>query len=326
VVIRRQAVGMRISDYKLNASEICNAAGLNKSERRKYLRILKSRDIVTVEKRHFWVPFQDGVFLCQVLKLAKELNALFSKAPINIPLEEENYFLSEVPQKVGLLPKEYAVLQWNEVEIVYNPSKRTVNVTHLIKLGNNINRATLANFLSSLETPKTVIWGHSKAQGSYISFEDEDARKLCQHFGLSQDPIEELLTRVAPALAIGLVADAALSTLDNDLVANEDEYWRHSPTAPTSMMDGTRPTSYDGATHYGYTYNGSFSVGSFGERETRSAAPLVPHSDVPTNMECGEAVADPDSYSQYTESNYERGSYLAPTNRSYLQLCMDNTA
>lgn len=38
-------------------------------------------------------------------------------------------------------------------------------------------------------------------------------------------------------------------------------------------------------------------------------------------------MAAPDRYSQYTEPNYENGSYLAPVNRSYLQLCTttDNT-
>ncbi|KAG9230392.1 kinase-like domain-containing protein [Amylocarpus encephaloides] len=110
VVIRRHAVAMRLSDYKLNASEICNVVGLNESSRHKYLRILKRRDIVTVEKKHCWVLFQDGVFLSQALNLAKELNTLFSKAPINIPLEGGNYFLSEAPQKVGLLLKEYVIL------------------------------------------------------------------------------------------------------------------------------------------------------------------------------------------------------------------------
>jgi hypothetical protein len=126
---------MCIPDYKLNASEICNAAGLGKIGRCKYMDILKRRSIVTQTAargaaKHSWVPFQDGVFLCQVLKLTKEMEGLFAEAPITIPDRAENYFLSKA-LRTTRLPEGYATIKWNNVEIVYMLSQRTVNATYL---------------------------------------------------------------------------------------------------------------------------------------------------------------------------------------------------
>ena len=53
---------MRKSNYKLNVIDIYNAADLNKFDRCKYLKILKSRNVITlinvkIEKKHFWIIF-----------------------------------------------------------------------------------------------------------------------------------------------------------------------------------------------------------------------------------------------------------------------------
>ena len=42
MVIRRHAVAMRKTDYKLDAAQICNVTGLNKGHGRNYMNILKS--------------------------------------------------------------------------------------------------------------------------------------------------------------------------------------------------------------------------------------------------------------------------------------------
>ncbi|KND93537.1 Serine/threonine-protein kinase RAD53 [Tolypocladium ophioglossoides CBS 100239] len=53
-----------------------------------------------------------------------------------------------------------------------------------------------------------------------------------------------------------------------------------------------------------------------------SSAVDVPQSfdDCMPSPDVSQGVANPDHYSQVTEASYENGSYLAPTNRSYLQM------
>jgi hypothetical protein len=326
VLIQQQAVAMRISDYRLNASAICNAAGLNKNERSKYISILQSRGVVTYTtvkgmSKHSWVPFQDGVFLCQALKLAKQMEGLFSKAPIAIPAERENYFLSPASRK-AVLPKEYAAMEWNNMEMVYIPSKGLINAAHVLKLGDKIYRSQLSKFLLDFKISNTVVRGNPRAQGTYISF--QDARQLCQHFDLSLDPIEELLARDSrspiPVPAIGAVVNTAQVTLDNDIATDFPP-----PSVATPVVADSAGTTSCGAVTSYTTYGGSFSVGGNWDPETLSAAPSASPSvfkDLSTDLECGEAVAGTDHYSQYTESNYENGSYLAPVNRSYEEMML----
>lgn len=96
VVINRQRVSMRMKDFYLNATQICAAANLDRPGREKYIYRLKKRGVISVVARQkagagSWVPFPDGVFLCQELKLAEDLKTLFSRAPIELPAEEDNY-------------------------------------------------------------------------------------------------------------------------------------------------------------------------------------------------------------------------------------------
>lgn len=194
-----------------------------------------------------------------------------------------------------------------------------MNATHLIKLGGDIYREHLLEFLSSFKIPKTVVQGGNiQVQGTYISF--EHARQLCEHFYLSLDPIEELLAqetgRFEPAPAIEPVANVTPRTLD----FAADCLCPPAAAPVSTTADGAGTTSYDGAT-YCATHDGSFGSRN---REILSAPPLISRSvsnALLTDMEYGEAVADADHYSQYTESNYGHGSYLAPANRSYLELC-----
>lgn len=64
---------MRRVDYRLKATQICIVAGLKSGSRRKYLKILESHfDVTRIRfegQENSWVPFKDGVFLCQALKL-----------------------------------------------------------------------------------------------------------------------------------------------------------------------------------------------------------------------------------------------------------------
>lgn len=148
------------------------------------------------ESQHSWVPFRDGVFLCQALELFDELKQSFLKASSNIPEEEENYFLNRRRRKEKLpgaflnrqrrkatLSAGYEALQWDDEFVMYMPSIRKVNATHLLKLG-NIPRTQLAQFFShNHQVSKQVVAGNAQVQGMYIDF--EDAHLLCRHFKLS---------------------------------------------------------------------------------------------------------------------------------------------
>lgn len=86
---------MRMSDYYLNATEMCAAVGLSNAQRRAYFsRIRRHVEVHAVFEGSWvsWVPFQDGVFLSEVLNLFEHMKALLSQGPIGLP-REENYLL-----------------------------------------------------------------------------------------------------------------------------------------------------------------------------------------------------------------------------------------
>lgn len=175
MIIRRYQVVMRTSDFQLNATQICNTAGLNEGHRRKYLQILKTRcDITKIKVKgrdHFWVPFKDGVFLCQALKISGEMEPLLSQGSLDFSSEEINYLMNRL--SVG-----YKALQWGDKSVTYIPSVQRVNATGFLRLG-NIPRIKLARFFSqNLTIFKQVLVGN--AQRRYIKF--EDAGLFCQYF------------------------------------------------------------------------------------------------------------------------------------------------
>jgi hypothetical protein len=195
VVINGKTVSMRRKDFYLNATQICAAAGLDKPSRDKYLRRLKKRCRVdVVGKRNFntssWVPFPDGVFLCQVLKLTQEMQTVFFEAPIEVPSEEENYLLLETPRKAASVPPEYSAFLLHGTEIMYSQALQMVNAAHIFRAC-HLSRAQLRLSLSSLCIPTTIVKGHIRLQGSWISF--KHANELLESLGLRDSPITKLL-------------------------------------------------------------------------------------------------------------------------------------
>ena len=81
-------------DWKLNATQISKAAGLGKESRRNYLKIIKRHSAITQimigNNEQSWIPFQDGVFLCQALGLFDKMQPLLLRAPLDIPSEKDN--------------------------------------------------------------------------------------------------------------------------------------------------------------------------------------------------------------------------------------------
>jgi hypothetical protein len=197
---------MRTSDYRLNASQICSAAGLDKAERDSVLRRLKSRCKVEKEKRSIWVPFTDGVLLCRALGLADDMEQLLSRAPaaVAVPKDQDNYMLEHRQRQRALLaqkaqtatyalappaPEECQILQCHNELIAYAPSTRTINATHLAKTG-GVSKRRLATFLAGcpdLQRHMLTATKHRTLNGVWIKV--EDAPRLCRHFNLGDDLI-----------------------------------------------------------------------------------------------------------------------------------------
>ncbi|KAI4287430.1 MAG: hypothetical protein L6R35_003314 [Caloplaca aegaea] len=301
MVIRRHAVAMRKTDYKLDAAQICTVAELHKGQRRNYMDRLKSRCHVEQVKAktgrdHQWIPFKDGVFLCQALKLCVELGPLLSYASTDIPGEDENYFLKRQRPQPNL-PVQYKGLQWDDKLVVYLPSTRKVNATHLLNVY-HVPSTKLAQFFSqNRPVSKQIVKGRTAYQGTYINF--EDARLLCQHFHLSEDLVDEIVGR-AKTTGTPLLEDHA----------NADCY-HHERTYNADDM---------GTCEYEGTNQGNPHLGL--QRSVNGNAIMATNPLLSTESQAGvqhaENALDKDCISYYTEPSYKYGSFLAPMNQSFL--------
>ncbi|KAL8855699.1 MAG: hypothetical protein Q9178_007665 [Gyalolechia marmorata] len=301
MVIRRHAVAMRKTDYRLDASQICSVAGLNKEHRRNYMNILKSHCHVAQVKAqtgrdHHWIPFKDGVFLCQALKLHGELSPLLSYASADIPREEENYFLNRKRPQANL-PVEYKGLQWDDKLIVYMPSTRNVNATHLLKV-HHVPRAKLGQFFSqNRQVSKDIVQGVVAYQGTYISF--KDARLLCQHFHFSEDVVDEIARRAMTTVTPLLEDDTNADSYHHGGTCNADD----TGTCEEGAMNEENP--YLGLQH------------SVGELATTATHHSI-CTDSQASFQDAEPVLDSSHISYFTEPSYRYGSFLPPVNQSFL--------
>src|SRR2546423_3048858 len=190
MIIRRHAVSMRTQDFHVNASQTLTAANLNHAERKKWLRKLKQRGVANPypAKAHpnLWVPFRDGVFLCQAVGLEEDLMPLLSYPSLPFPPRNENYLLVRQTRRRPLEKDGYAGLWYGDCVVVYHSSKRLINATHLLRLCNMGRRHLTKFFAHNPALTKETRRGDVQTQGTYISF--EDARVLCDYFNLNPAP------------------------------------------------------------------------------------------------------------------------------------------
>ena len=185
MVIRRQAVSMRISDFQLNASEVLTVANLHGAMRKKWRRKFGERGIKSQarnRRRELWVPFPDGVFLCQAVGLENDLKPLLCYSSLPLPPRSQNYLLDSL----------FAELKYDDRIIAYLPSKRVINITHLLQTS-NVSLSRLRIFFKNHPgiAKETIEQGDSRIVGTYISF--EDANILCNCFGLNFELAQDLL-------------------------------------------------------------------------------------------------------------------------------------
>jgi hypothetical protein len=194
-------VSMRASDFSLNATEIFLAAGVGVDRRKSHLEKLRRRGYPTPRKRPLWLPFTDGVFLCQAVGLAEELMPLLLRARLALPDPEENYFLRRYPARrrkrkasrnlPAAPPEGFELLSWADRKVAYKPLDQTVNATQLCSVG-GISRSRLSLYLrSNTAITKEFLVGNTLVQGTYISY--ADASTLCRHFNLSPEPVHDLM-------------------------------------------------------------------------------------------------------------------------------------
>lgn len=302
MVIGKQAVSMCRRDCRLNATQLCNAAGLINAVRRNYLKILKRRCDITymnyaIGPKQSWVPFKDGVFLCQVLKLCDIMKPLFLQASLHAPGEEQNYILNEQSTKLKRrstnvkrrstnvkrqgtnlkLPDGYKALQCGDNRLVYRPSTRKVHAVQLLKLSNITKpRTKLTRFLSqNCAIVKEVLKGHREAQGMYIGF--DDARLLCQAFRLREDLVDKIV-----------------------------------------RQETVTDTNYDSNFHSILFYDGTYDLET---DDFKNQGTMV---GFPGNHVNGPEIAATDPSDKYSPANIlHADAFLAPGSQSYLQLLND---
>lgn len=93
MVITGKSVSMQIPGHRINATEVLQAAPIPKDRRKVYMRRLKSHTTVeaVTPRKVTWVPFEDGVLLCEAVGLKEKLLPLLLYAGRSLPYPEKNY-------------------------------------------------------------------------------------------------------------------------------------------------------------------------------------------------------------------------------------------
>ncbi|KAM3537480.1 hypothetical protein ARSEF1564_009597 [Beauveria bassiana] len=215
MIVRRQAVSMRTSSFRINASDLFRLVQLDKPSRNNLIRKLKQHQAIEWEttKKHGWVPFRDGVFLCQALGIENELRPLLLQSRINLPPRESNYLLRD--------PDGFKILQWNGYDLPYNPSKQIVSIKALVRLTNTAWEPVYQFLRTRPEITKTVIRkGTAIFIGTYISY--EDAMSVGRRFNLDLATVEHLASSApSPRMTSAATSPVASTSVSN--VASLDD-------------------------------------------------------------------------------------------------------
>ncbi|KAJ6436616.1 Serine/threonine-protein kinase domain protein [Purpureocillium lavendulum] len=200
-------IGMREMDYRLNATDVFQAAALPSSSRQKYLRWIRAETVTELvrgkvrqegaSRRGTWVPFEHGVFLCQCLGLDTIAKDLFMRANRPIPGKGENYLLVLQGQKtfadgeflnLKRFGEGYVALSCDGHMIFFNVRHRDINVSQMFEMGLGRLTGSFFSFLHGSE--KRVVGGGREISGTYLTV--GDAKTFCNHFRLPSTPIHKI--------------------------------------------------------------------------------------------------------------------------------------
>ncbi|KAL1855292.1 hypothetical protein VTK73DRAFT_8585 [Phialemonium thermophilum] len=181
-VLRGNVVSMNASTFYLNASQVLGATQVN---RQAWLKKIRKHGASIVEGQYHWLPFRDGVFLCQTLGLEETLRHLLSFPGLPFPDSKDNYWT------IGLVPDGYETLWAGDQEVSYQPSSRMINATHLARL-NNIEKHRISQyFRGNPAVDRHVVRGKPRVSGTYVSY--ENALNFCKYFNIDLKPLKHLL-------------------------------------------------------------------------------------------------------------------------------------
>ena len=192
-------VSMRTEDHQIDVSQVFLASKLKKQQKINLREALEEHGIIAPRGRQIWVPFRDGVFACQATGIDQQLLPLLSYACLPFPDRNDNYLqINKRDRPLMEILEEspgFAGLKIGDNVVAYRPSERTINATQLIAT-KDPRRNKLFRFLKANRDIVTDRYApHDRLRGTYISY--EAAHRLCDHVGLSRDPIEQLISMEA---------------------------------------------------------------------------------------------------------------------------------
>ncbi|KAK4069823.1 hypothetical protein Purlil1_13629 [Purpureocillium lilacinum] len=349
--IEGKRVSMRTEDHQINVTQVMQASNLDRTQRANLRRALKQYGIVAPQRRQDWVSFRDGVFACQATGLDQQLLPLLSYARRPFPdRKDNNLYINKRDRPLMDILEQlpgFAGLNIGDHVVAYRWSERTINATQLIATG-NWPRGKLFRFLKANPDIVTDTFApHRRVRGTYISY--EAAQRLCNHLGLSRDPIERLLSEESKELA-----------RSQGIYPERAACYRSEPNGASSSCDlvdfdlghhvSNMITTYDPARCESYIslWNKIVSVGSWfplaeqdgreepaafdldGVRDSSFEVSNAHHGDAagacsdashtPILVTPWEDDAGSYRYSQVTERSNADGSYLAIADPSFKQL------
>ncbi|KJZ76550.1 hypothetical protein HIM_03886 [Hirsutella minnesotensis 3608] len=281
MVIRQQAVSMRTADFQINVSQIFKAAKVEKASQDYCRNALKQRCVIyrPTSRGDAWVPFRDGVFVCQKVGFDDELMPLLLHAQLPIPDRQDNYLFRQGSARElgGEQAGDYASLEYGDGVVAYRPSERLINITQILKTG-GVKLSELPKLLA--KNPgimRKICRGRASIRGTYISY--EDALIACAQFDLDAGSLKRLL---GPATAPDCI--------------------------PRVVRGGTKEAASRGRRVVDGGSDGSSSLRAW------EVPDGLDHQSAPQPGELNSAARN------YSEPNYEHGSYLPPVSRSPLPL------
>lgn len=307
-------VSMRTSTFQLNATQILNAGLQDRHARYRLRKKLKERKVVVESVGDDeWVPFPDGLWLCQQVRLDKELKSLILY-PSRTLSGRDDPRLPPLQNGSGYRDLERcAGLHCNDVVIMHRPAKRMINATHILKAGGiPFYSRELRRFLKENNHIATEISrGNNAEQGTYISYDNVPA--LCIQFNLDLPPVQELIGQAEDFAerddAHGIANDPATRIEQNGPGAVIVKGFDNPSKRICASEADHRDIPSDPTTRIKQTNTGAVSVGSFNSC-----------SNSLSELESDDSDNSMASHGYFTKPKFPKGSYLAPANRSYKQM------
>ena len=125
---------MRVLSLHFNVFQILSTAKVSKTEKNKWLRKIKHRDVKYKNSEFFhdiWILFSNDVFLLQTVDFVNDLKCLFTHSFLILSYWKKNYLLINQIQFQNNLTKgtsiEYAYLLCDDSVVTYWSIERTIN-------------------------------------------------------------------------------------------------------------------------------------------------------------------------------------------------------